>query len=158
MEPRKLSAFFPHISIDVPLDAAWAAMIDYNAWNPSFAFAKVTTVKGTPGAEGEVVHIDDFDADGNLRAEFYAETVRIVERHHFTWAVYPAHGDDFLNFVDFELLERPGGVEFYIQYFAQTRTADADLPALRAAHQQSFEALTVALKTYCETGIPVPPA
>lgn len=153
MESIKLSAFFPSIDIDVPLAKAWDLLIDYNAWNPSFANAVVTTVEGQPGAEGEIVDIKQYDVPGGtLQAHFFAETVRVIERHHFTWAVYPIEGDDFRNFVDFELLARPdGGVTFYIQYFSQTRTAEADLPGVRAGMQQAFEDLTVAFKRHAES-------
>jgi hypothetical protein len=151
MEPRKLSAFFPHVEVDVPMDVAWPTMVDYMSWNPAFANARVTTVAGTPGAEGEVIHIEQYDAEGSLTQVFRAETVRIVPRHHITWAVFPEEGDDYLNFGDFELLERPGGVEFYIQYFAQTRTANADLAEVRAGLESGLRELVLAFKAYCES-------
>jgi hypothetical protein len=116
MESRKLSAFFPSIRINASLADAWAKMVDFRAWNPNYAHSEVTTLRGVAGEEGEVARTQIFDANGNLLADYFAETVRIVPQHHITWAVYPAEGDDYLNFADFEILERDGVVEFFIQY------------------------------------------
>lgn len=145
--------YYAETDVAASLDRAWPILLDYRAWNPSFARAVVTTVTGESGAQGEVVHILDLDASGTPVNEFYAETTRIVPNRSIAWFVYPLDRESFRNFVDFELVPRDGGVVFQVRYYAQV-PGDAT-PEQRAEQQAAGDAAYVdlarAFKEYVES-------
>jgi hypothetical protein len=149
------SIYYAAIDIDTEIDRAWDLLVDYEAWNPSFAHAIVTTRTGERGAEGEVVHIDERDAAGTRVSEFYAETTRIVPGRRIAWFVYPLDGEEFRNFIDFELVPREGGVTFEIRYYAQVRgvpDTDDQRPGDRV-----YADLALAFKEHCDAKAPASP-
>lgn len=78
--------------------------------------------------------------------------MRIIERSNIIWLVYPLEGDDYYNFLDFELVERPsGGVTFNLRHYGRSRTPDAELAESRASNQQLLVTLGTALKEYLES-------
>lgn len=147
------SIYYAEIDIDAPLERTWERLVDYQAWNPNFAHAKVTTIKGQRGAQGEVIHIDERDAEGAAVQEFYAETTRIEPGRRIAWFVYPLDREEFRNFVDFELVPRDGGVTFQIRYYAQVRGefSDAELAEQTAAGDAAYVGLAKAFKEYAES-------
>lgn len=141
------------IDIDVPLGRAWPAMIDYPSWNPGFVDAVVTTIAGTPGAQGEVVRIEFGDGAGNIVDELHAETVRLEEGRHLTWFVSPAgDGEGYVEFLDFALVERSSdGVTFILTYYGWDR-GTGDTEGYLAGKQALIDTLAPALKQYLEAG------
>lgn len=147
------SVYYVESFVSCSLRKAWELMLDYRAWNPSFADAEVTRVSGEPNTVGEIVLIKKslLDVTGEPLPEFYAETVKLVPFNHIVWYVYPKAGDSFRNFVDFGLAESPGGVKFYIDYYAQNPLSGELLAKERQQSESGLRDLTLAFKNHCES-------
>jgi hypothetical protein len=148
------SVFYAEILIDCSVEKAWQAMLDYEAWNPTFAGgSKVTPVSGEPRSEGEVVYIEKTmkGFDGQPLPGFYAKTVKVVPHRHMVWYVHPKDCDDFRNFVDFWLDERPEGVKFSIYYYSQNRMSSETLLEQRKFGEAVLQESVAAFKKYCES-------
>jgi hypothetical protein len=136
------------------LEKAWKILLDYEAWNPTFAGAQVVSIRGRWRTEGELVLIKKSLAgiDGQSLPEFYAHTIKIVPRRHIVWHVYPKEGEDFQNFVDFGLLAEGSGVRFTINYYALSAEVEEDrLAEENRAREVTLRSVASAFKTYCET-------
>src|SRR5688572_1704858 len=101
------------------LEDAWKLMLNYRAWNPNFAGAKVTLISGQPQSAGELNLIQLFDSTGVPVPEFFAATVKVTPPRDIVWYVYPKEGNAFCNFVHFWLEEVQRGVRFTVYYYAQ---------------------------------------
>jgi hypothetical protein len=152
------SVYFAESLVNTTLDYAWTVMLDYQAWNPTFADAQVTLVKGQPSTEGELVLISKkyLDAKGEPLPAFYCETVKIVPHRRIVWYAYPKldnanQMDSFRNFVDFGLTAVPGGVRFDIYYYAQNRVLEGQLATERKYMESFLSDLAVTFKKHCET-------
>lgn len=148
------SVYYAEILVNCTKEKAWKAMLDYQAWNPTFIGAQVTPVCGKPGTEGEVVRIGKqlSDVNGDPLPEFFAETVKVVPERHIVWYVHPKEGDAFCNFVDFGLVEAGGEVKFQVLYYEQNRLSGSVLLRQREQFEATLLAVAAAFKSYCETG------
>jgi len=145
------SVYYAESVVRCPLDEAWHAMLDYQAWNPNFTNAQVTLVDGVPGQEGELNLISIHGGDGAVLAEFYSRTVKLVLLRHVVWYVYPKQGESFRNFVDFWLEQTESGVRFRIFYYAQNWLSCQQLSQERASSEAALNSLAAAFKQYCES-------
>jgi hypothetical protein len=153
------SIYFAESVVRCSLEAAWKVLVDYEAWNPTFAGAQVQPVKGERRKPGELVLIKkNLDYHGEPLAPFYAETVVAIAPRRIIWYVYPAQGHSFRNFVDFGLSEVDAGVRFNINYYAQsarygelTPQQQQALEQERAQSARDMQHLADAFKQYCET-------
>jgi hypothetical protein len=127
-------------------------MIDYEAWNPSFAGSEIIPVEGNRDEEGGLILIRKSHRDkvGEPIPEFLCETVKIVPGKSIVWYVYPTSGNLFANFVDFSLAEVDGRVKFKIHYYAQDGIPRDGLSEMRSTSQQEFAHLADCFKDYCE--------
>ncbi|BBE35278.1 hypothetical protein [Sphingosinicella microcystinivorans] len=146
-----------HIQTD--MDTAWRKLLDYEAWNPTFAGATVTRVEGEPQAEGESVRITKtyHDPKSPPFPPFYADTVKLIPGRRVVWYCYPERGEEyhaqadaFRNFVDFSLSEDGVGVRFNINYFAQFRLTGAALSQELGVFQNGLHELASAFRDFCE--------
>jgi hypothetical protein len=146
------SVYYAESVVNCGIEKAWKVMLDYQAWNPSFVGAEVTSVSGQARAEGEIVMIKKqlIGANGEPLPVFYAETVKVVPHRHIVWYVYKKQGDSFRNFVDFGLSEAPSGVRFNVYYYAQNQISAELLIENRRQSEVSLQNLATAFKRYCE--------
>jgi len=149
-EPSRPSVSYVEILVRCTLQDAWTMMLDYKAWNPDFARAETTLVRGEPGSEGELTLISMLGEDRSPVSQFYAETIKVVAPYHIVWYLFPKEGDSFRNFVDFWLEETHPGVKFRIYYYAQNRVSE-QRQQLRMDMEASLRNLTLAFKRYCES-------
>jgi hypothetical protein len=149
------SVYYANSLVNCPLPKVWELLLDYEAWNPSFADALVTRVAGEPRTEGEIVLIKKsvLDAIGQPIPEFYAETVKLIVPRRIVWYVYPREGDSFRNFVDFGLTEVATGVRFNIDYYAQNPLVGELLSKERVHSETGLHDLALAFKRYCESRV-----
>lgn len=147
------SVYYAESVVNCPLNHAWRALLNYQAWNPSFAGAQVTHTHGEQGREGEIVQIQKsiMDASGKPWPEFYAETVKLVPQRHVVWFVYSKAGDLSRNFVDFGLEPATSGVKLSIQYYALNPLAGEALAAQRRQMEAALGELATAFKNHCES-------
>jgi hypothetical protein len=153
------SVYFAASFAKCKLNHAWAVLLDYERWNPTFVGAKVTPIKGTARSEGEVVLISKTPSDSKHESfpEFYCETVTVVPGRRIVWYVYAKDGhtyqdqnDPFRNFIDFGLTEESGGVRFNIYYYAQNRLSGNLLSSEREFMQPLLHEIATAFSAYCE--------
>lgn len=130
---------------------AWESLLDYQAWNPGLAGARVQRIAGRCGEEGEIVVIQAVAASGEPFPAFCAETVRLIAPHHLVWYVYPREGDQFRNFLHFALARAGQALQFDIYSYARDQLSGELLMQQRQASQASTRMLAGAFKTYCET-------
>jgi hypothetical protein len=149
------SVYYAESVVNCSLEKAWTVLINYRAWNPTFADAEVALVHGQRSTEGEVVLIKKSlkDAAGEPSPEFYAETVKVVNQRRIVWYVYPRKGQAFRNFVDFGLTAASSGVKFNIQYYAQEQLPQELLIKNRKEYQAGLDHLAIAFKSYCESNV-----
>jgi hypothetical protein len=147
------SVYYAESEVECTLAKAWEILLDYPAWNPTFAGAQVSTVKGAPRTEGEVVLIRKplLDVKGEPIPEFYAETVKLAPQRHIVWYVYPKAGEDFRNFVDFGLAETAHGVRFNIYYYEQNLLSGELLEKQRRDYAAALQHTANTFKAYCES-------
>jgi hypothetical protein len=148
------SAYYAESIVHCSLEHSWKVLLNYQAWNPSFAGAKVIRVQGEPNREGEIVRIQKAitDSSGKTWPEFYAQTVKIVPYHHVVWHVYSQSGDPSRNFVDFTLEPATSAVKLRIGYYALNPLWGEALDTQRREMDAALRDLAVAFKNYCETG------
>ena len=144
------SVYYAEADVSCPIDEAWRLMLDYQSWNPDFANARVTTIAGQRQAEGEVVTIQIMNPAGDVLAQFYAHTVKVVPQRHFVWYTYTGVQGSFHNFIDFELAESVSGCRFRINFYAQNLLSADALAAHREKTQNSLVRLAAAFKNFCE--------
>ena len=154
-EPRATPAWLPSVYyaetlVNCALDVAWKLMLDYQAWNPDFATAQIERLRGEASAEGELNLIKMVGDNGEVLAEFYSETVKVVSRRHIVWYVYPKEGSAFRNFVDFWLENAESRVRFSIYYYAQNPVTLDTLAQQRQEMEAGLQNLAAAFKAYCE--------
>lgn len=146
------TVYYAEAEVECSLEQAWAVLIDYQSWNPTFASgATVRHVSGIAGAEGEVVEISKtlLDVTGEQLPVFFALTVKVVPHSHLCWYVYPKSQGEFRNFVDFGLRQTPGGVRFNIYYYEQNRLSGALLAKQRVEYQAMVDSTARAFKSFC---------
>jgi hypothetical protein len=150
--PWAASVYYVHGALNSTIEKAWTRMLNYEAWNPSFAGAHVTLIRGQRRCEGELILIKKaiIDSAGQPWPEFYAETVKLVPSQHIVWYIYPKEGDAFRNFVDFGLAEDSSGLSFNIHYYAQSRVAGDALLQQRKEMEIALGELVAAFKAHCE--------
>jgi hypothetical protein len=139
--------------VTCPLEKAWTILLNYPEWNPHFAGAKITAIRGNPGAEGECVLIRDnvpYVPDEDP-PEFYAETIAVRGPHNIVWRVFPKIGNTFLNIVDFSLSAGDSGVDFSLAYYEQLAIAPHLLSEHRHTSTSAYEQTVKAFKTFCES-------
>jgi hypothetical protein len=136
-----------------PLDKAWAILLNYREWNPDFAGVQITALRGTPGAEGELVLIRDNApyVAGEDPPEFYAETIAVRRPQYIVWRVFPKIGKAFLNLVEFRLSECSAGVEFSLAYYEQVAIAPHSVEQHRRTWATSYEQMASTFKSFCES-------
>jgi hypothetical protein len=122
VSPASCLIYYAEIGVAAGLDEAWEALVDYQSWNPSFASAITTTVRGDPRETGGIVHIAERDEQGMTINSFFAETARIRPGRGLAWFVYPPVGEAFRNYLDFELVPDGESVQLQVRYYAQLRT------------------------------------
>jgi hypothetical protein len=154
------SVYFADIFVKCKLDHAWKRLWEFERWNPTFAGAQVTSIKGEARGEGEVILVSKrlSDPAGEPFPEFYCETVKVVPGRRVVWYAHAEKGhkyqgqtDPFRNFIDFGLTEEPGGVRFNIYYYAQNRLSGNALSAERAAMSPLLQDIVAAFRKHCET-------
>ncbi|HEV8331161.1 MAG TPA: hypothetical protein VGQ22_07070 [Steroidobacteraceae bacterium] len=145
------SIYYAHSVIHRALQDAWPLLLRYEAWNPGFAHARVTRLRGEARSEGELVLIQAMDEHGQPLPGICAETVRIVSPRHIAWFVYPADGCSFQNFLDFTLTEVSGAVRFDISWYSLDRLSGDALLKHRKETEAGAFSLTAAFRNYCET-------
>lgn len=149
------TVYYAETYANATAERAWALMLDYQAWNPSFVGAEVLHMDGVHRAEGEVVLIRKrlIDVDDTPLPEFYAETVKVVPYRNIVWYVYRKGGDGFRNFVDFGLSEEASGVRFRVSYYAQSQFVGELLIKQRLEREATLKTLVIAFKSRCEAGV-----
>jgi hypothetical protein len=154
------SVYFADILVKCNLDHAWEKLWEFEQWNPTFAGAQVTSIKGAAKGEGEIIGVSKkiADPDGEPFPEFFCETVKVVPGRRVVWYAYAKEGhkyqgqtDPFRNFIDFGLTEELGGVRFNIYYYAQNRLSGQLLSTERGFMPPLLKDIAAAFRKYCET-------
>jgi hypothetical protein len=122
--------------IDAPRAQAFDWMIDYTAYNPTFAGSNVERVRGEQYAEGEVVAISKLADDGSPQTPFLCETAKFVPGERIVWYLSSPEADTARTYTDFSLRDTPEGVLFEINYF--TATSDPENAAMNRSFVEGF--------------------
>jgi len=153
------SVYFADSFVKCKIAHAWGVLLEYDRWNPTFAGAQVTPIRGTARSEGELILVSKKSSDpkGEPFPEFYCETVKVVPGRRIVWYAYAKEGhryqnqkDPFRNFIDFGLTEEPGGVRFDIYYYAQNRLSGESLSTERGFMPPLLRDIAAAFRDYCE--------
>lgn len=145
------SVYYVEILVNCDLARAWEIMLDYKTWSPGYTEADITTVRGTPHTEGEIVLVSKpLLMDGEPLPQFYTETVKVVPHQHLVGYAYPREGRLFRNFIDFGLSKVSSGVRFDIHYYEQNLLSGDALIKHRKEFEQSLQTVAAAFKSYCE--------
>lgn len=151
--------YYADVFVRSSLKPAWQALLNYEAWNPTFVGAQVEPVRGIRGSEDELVLISKKVPGHAALPRFYAQTVKVIPGRRIVWYVhatdeqaYQGQKDAFRNFVDFGLTEESGGVRFSVAYYAQNRLAGDLLASERESMDPSLREMTAAFREHCETG------